>query len=90
MYHDGSLFFGMHAFWWIVWIVVIAAFAMLLVRGPGRREGDAKTKEPASHETPLEILLRRYAAGEISTNEYEERKAVLERGTRPAKHGGGA
>lgn len=29
-------------------------------------------------ETPLEILKRRYAAGEIATAEYEERKAKLE------------
>jgi len=90
MYHDGSFSFGMHAFWWIAWIVVIATFAILLVRAPSRREGDAKKMEPGPRETPLEILLRRYAAGEISTNEYEERKAVLERGTRPAKHGGSA
>jgi len=87
MYHDGSFFFGMHALWWIV---VFAAVAMLLVRAPGRREGDAKTTDPASRETPLDILLRRYAAGEISTNEYEERKAVLERDSRPTKHGGAA
>jgi len=29
-------------------------------------------------QTPLEILQRRYAAGEISTQEYDERKAKLE------------
>lgn len=90
MYHDGSFFFGMHAFWWIVWIVVIAAFATLLLRAPDRRQGDAKAADPAPRETPLEMLLRRYAAGEISTSEYEERRAVLERDTRAAKHGGGA
>ncbi|MFN0087160.1 MAG: SHOCT domain-containing protein [Blastocatellia bacterium] len=28
---------------------------------------------------PLKILQRRYAAGEISTEEYEERKSGLER-----------
>jgi putative membrane protein len=30
-------------------------------------------------ETPLAILQRRYAAGEISSDEHEERKAKLER-----------
>ncbi|MCB2426233.1 SHOCT domain-containing protein [Methylophaga sp. TMB456] len=29
-------------------------------------------------ETPLEILQRRYVAGEIASAEYEERKAKLE------------
>lgn len=33
----------------------------------------------AHRETPLEVLQRRYAAGEISTEEYDEHKARLER-----------
>jgi putative membrane protein len=90
MYHDGSFYFGMHAIWWLVWIVVIAAFVMLLVRALGRREDDAKTTANAPRETPLAILRRRYAAGEISTSDYEERKAVLERDALPANRGGGA
>lgn len=90
MYHDGSFLFGMHAFWWIVWIVVIAVFVMLLVRAPGRREDDARTTRTAPRERSLEILRRRYAAGEISTSEYEERKAVLERDMLRAKPGGAA
>ena len=36
-------------------------------------------------ETPLEILQRRYAAGEISTVEYEERKTKLERDAKLTK-----
>lgn len=59
---------GMHVFWWLFWIVLIAAlfFSITPVSRNRRRE------------TPLEILQRRYAAGEISTEEYEERKAKLE------------
>lgn len=90
MYHDGSLYFGMHAIWWLVWIVVITVFVMLLARALGRREDDAKTTVNAQRETPLAILRRRYAAGEISTSDYEERKAVLERDALPASRGGGA
>jgi uncharacterized membrane protein len=36
-----------------------------------------------SGERALDILRRRYAAGEMSTEEYEQRKAVLERDEPP-------
>lgn len=66
--HEWS-FWGMHAAWWLFWIVVIAA-AVFLFQAPAGR-----TME---RETPLELLQRRYAAGEISKEEYEERRRTLE------------
>ena len=36
-------------------------------------------------QTPLEVLQRRYASGEVSTAEYEERKAKLDRDAKPVK-----
>lgn len=68
--HDGNWgFWGMHAFWWLLWLaVVVALFAAFVPLSHRRRR-----------ETPLELLQHRYAAGEISTEEYEERKARLER-----------
>ena len=67
--YTGWWFFGMHLFWWIFWISIIAAFFSLLTPVPkARARGNA-----------LEILQRRYAAGEVSTEEYEKRKAVLVR-----------
>lgn len=68
-YDAGWWFWGMHAFWWFFWIVVIVAFVWLLT--PAQR-GRAR-------ETPLQILQRRFAAGEISEQEYEARKRTLER-----------
>lgn len=60
-------FWGMHIFWWLFWIaVVVVLFLPITPVSRGRRR-----------ETPLEVLQRRYAAGEISTEEYEERKAKL-------------
>lgn len=66
--HEWS-FWGMHGFWWLFWIVVIAA-AIFLFQAPAGRTTE--------RETPLELLQRRYAAGEISKEEYEERRRTLE------------
>jgi putative membrane protein len=71
----GMGWFGM-IFMILFWVVVIAGiiFAIrYLATGKsaisGRRGSD-----------PLEILRERYANGEIDTEEYEERKKVLESG----------
>ena len=70
MHYDGTGFLGMHAFWWLFWIVlVIAIFVMAEVTPKNRGR---------QRETPLELLQRRYAAGEISSEEYMERKTKLE------------
>jgi putative membrane protein len=42
------------------------------------REGSSLPFSSGARETPLEVLKRRYAEGEISAEEYEERKARLE------------
>jgi putative membrane protein len=70
MYHDGWWFLGMHGLWWLFWIFLIVLFFSLIE--PTSR-GEARRRRT----TPLEILQKRYAAGDISTEEYEERKARL-------------
>ena len=67
--YGGGWFWGMHILWWLFWIAIIAIF-FSLARPVPRHKG---------RETPLEILKRRYAAGEITSAEYEERKTRLER-----------
>ncbi len=59
---------GMNVIWWVFWLVVVAAFFTLLTPVPrGRvREND-----------PLAILKRRYAAGELTTAEFDERRSRL-------------
>lgn len=66
---DGGWFWGMHLLWWLFWFLFIAAFFTLLTPVPRHKV----------RETPLQMLRRRYAAGEVSTQEYEERKERLER-----------
>jgi putative membrane protein len=71
MYWDQWGFFGMHYFWWMFWFVMIIVLFGWMVPVP------RKTAR-LYREDPLGILKRRYAAGEITTAEYEERKAHLD------------
>ncbi len=72
MFDEYHNMWGMHWGWWVFWIAFILVVVMLYWRG--RTEPTTSTRE-----TPLEMLQRRYAAGEITTEEYEERKKRLER-----------
>ena len=78
--------FGMHFFWWLFWIgLIVTTFSTVTpVPKSQMRRG----------ERARDILRRRYAAGQISTEDYKKRKAVLERdepgtvrGTRAHQHG---
>jgi putative membrane protein len=69
MYWYDSTFIGMSFLWWVFWVIVLVAFFSLLTPIPRSRV--------RNYEQPLETLRRRYAAGEITTEEYEDRKARL-------------
>lgn len=70
MYYGDMM--GMHGLWWIFWIVVVIALLFW-----GRADFSVRREQP--RETPHDILRRRLANGEISTEEYDKRKAVLDR-----------
>ncbi|WP_413861436.1 SHOCT domain-containing protein [Candidatus Aalborgicola defluviihabitans] len=73
MFYDGNFAMGgMHGLWWIFWILLIG---VLFVTNWGRSEGEGRRPR----ETPLEILQRRLANGEITSEEYEKRKTLLDR-----------
>ena len=61
----------MHLIWWIIWIIFLVWIFFIPTGIPFR-----KTKK----ETPLEILKKRFARGEISKEEYEESLEILESG----------
>jgi putative membrane protein len=67
MYY-GYHFWGMHLIWWIIWILFLSWIFFTPYYIPGRR----------SRSSSLEILRRRFASGEISKEEYEERKKIIE------------
>ena len=62
---------GMHAIWWVFW-VGLAISLVLWGGGNSARRGKPR-------ESPHEELRRRLASGEVSTDEYEKRKMLLDR-----------
>lgn len=60
-------YWGMHLLWWIFWIGMIVLLFSIATPVPKHRV----------REKPMQILQRRYAAGEIGSEEYEERREKL-------------
>ncbi|MGP1682440.1 MAG: SHOCT domain-containing protein [Giesbergeria sp.] len=74
-YYDGGYFMGgMHWIWWLFWLALIG---VTVFYGWGR----SNERRPQSRETPHEVLQRRLSNGEVRTDGYEKRKALLDRDT---------
>src|SRR3954467_14875275 len=58
-------------------IIVVAAAALVLVRLTAARRDAPTIAEEAEHRHAREILADRYARGEITSEEYDERLARL-------------
>lgn len=74
MWHDmgwGGMWFG-----WLFWIIILIVIVWAVVRFTGG--GQSRQLPPASYETPLDILKKRYAKGEINKEQYEQMKKDLE------------
>ena len=67
-FSDGYWMMGMHVFWWLVWIAGLGVLAVLVLGGRAQ-----------AGETPRQVLKRRLASGEISPEEYQQRRALLNR-----------
>ncbi len=66
---DTSYFWGMHWVWWFLWVIMLFWIFALPYDIPGQRR---------KKDSPLDILRKRFAAGEIQTEEYNEKKKILE------------
>jgi putative membrane protein len=64
-----SNYWGMNLVWWIIWMIMIFWIFATPYNIPGQR-----TKK----DSPLDILQKRFASGEITNDEYEEKKKILE------------
>lgn len=60
----------MHWIWWILWILSLVWIFATPWNIPGQR---------TIRETPLDILKKRFARGEITKEEYEERKQIFDK-----------
>jgi len=67
--YDGNHFGGMHLIWWFVWLIFIFWIFATPYDVPGQRK---------KKDSPLDILKKRFASGEINKEEFEEHKKVLE------------
>ena len=70
MFYNGYHFWGMHLLWWSFWGLWLFWIFATPYDIPGQRR---------RAETPFDILKKRFAAGEITKEEYREHKAILEK-----------
>ena len=68
--YDGYNFWGMHLIWWFVWMGLL----FWIFATPWDVPGQRKKKD-----SPFEILKKRFASGDITKEEYQEHKAILEK-----------
>ena len=65
----GTMFGG--GFMWLIWILLIVAIVVMVKAWSGGSSG-------SRDESPMEILKKRYARGEIDEEEFEHRRRELE------------
>jgi putative membrane protein len=70
-------FFGMHMFWWIFWVVLLFGGVSFFEPVPRSQRRNRKS-------SALEILQKRYANGELTDVEYENKKMKLVRDITPS------
>jgi putative membrane protein len=68
MFYYGN-FGGMNFIWWLVWLILIFWIFATPYNIPGQR---------MKKNSPLDILQKRFASGQITNDEYQERKKILE------------
>lgn len=68
MFYDNN-YWGMNFIWWVVWMIMLFWIFATPYDIPGQR----KKKDSA-----LDILQKRYAAGDITTEQYMEKREIIE------------
>ena len=60
---------GMNLVWWFIWVVLLFWIFATPYDIPGQRR---------RKDGPLDILQKRFASGQITNDEYQEKKKILE------------
>ena len=68
MNYETYHFVGMHFIWWILWLIFLIWIFAIPYNIPGQR---------MKKDTPLDILKKRFALGEIEKEEYQEKKKLI-------------
>ncbi len=68
MMEYNDYYLGMSAIWWMIWLVLLFWIFVLPYDIPGQR----KRKE-----TPLDLLKKRFAAGQMTKEEFQSQKELL-------------
>ena len=63
-------YWGMNMIWWVVWFIFIFWIFVTPFNIPGQRR---------KKDSPLYILQQRFASGQITNDEYQEKKIILEK-----------
>jgi|AZIC01.1.fsa_nt_gi putative membrane protein len=73
--HDGAMWFG-GGFMWLFWILVIVVI-VLAIKFVASNSNDSVSS--SIDESPMSILKKRYARGEIDEDEFNRRAKELEK-----------
>lgn len=73
MFHDMG--FGWMGFGWIFWLIIIGIVVYLVIKISNQKQSGSN--DTIINETPLDILKKRYAHGEISKEEFDRIKKDL-------------
>lgn len=69
MFYEGYHIWGMHLIWWFFWLFWLFWIFATPYNIPGQR---------MKPDSPLDILKKRFASGQIKNEEYQEKKKILE------------
>ncbi len=72
--HGWGMGWGM-GWWWIIGLIIVVAIVWMVVKGMNQTRN---SNSQAGHKSSLDILKDRYARGEITKQEFDERKKDLE------------
>jgi putative membrane protein len=64
-----SQYGGMHMIWWVLWIIFLIWIFAIPYDIPGQR---------VKKDSPIDILKKRLASGEITNEEFSEKKKLMD------------